>query len=168
MSSVDIFVVLHAVVPVPLCPIQLLYRIITAPISVLPICHITTPFDMLCLCLLQLLLLLMLLIVVILVPLCWLVRFLSFPLITILQPLMPTITIPMTAETPILIIPSLVEPPIIVSFILTIRSHKSTLVISVEGTTVVIGCVVGAANGVVLFGFVVLVVSSGVGWFFPF
>ena len=163
MSSVDVLVVLHAVVPVPLCPIQLLHRIITTPISALSICHITITFNMLWLYQL----LLMMLIVVSFVPLWLLIRLLSFRLITILQPLMPTITISMIAKISILISSHLVEPPIIVSFVLAIRSHKSALIISVEGT-IMVGGVVRAANGVVLFVFVVLVVSSGVGWFFAF
>ena len=41
MSITDVLVVLHAVVPVPLGPLQLLHRIKTATIAALSICRIS-------------------------------------------------------------------------------------------------------------------------------
>ena len=46
VSSTDVLVVLHAVVPVPLGPLQLLHRIKTAPIAALSICRISVRLNM--------------------------------------------------------------------------------------------------------------------------
>lgn len=127
MSSIDVFIILHAVVPVPLRPIQLLYRIITVPISILPVCDISIPFNIWLR--LILLWLLMRLMIVRFISMRMLICFFSFCLITILSPLIPTtITVSMIF---IIICPGLIEP-LIISFVLTIRSHKSTLVVSIE------------------------------------
>ena len=115
LSSVDVLVVLHAVVPVPLCPIQLLHRIKTVPISIISIRDVAIRFDMWLLLLLRL----FMIIIVRFVPMWMLIGFLSFCLITALSPLITPVTVLMI-EVLVLICSDLIESPIIVSLILAI------------------------------------------------
>ena len=74
--------------------------------------------------------------------------------------------VPICMKITLLICPSLIEPSIVVSLGLAIRPYKGAFVVSIERTVVVIVRVVSAADRVILFEFVVLVVGFGVGWLF--
>ena len=76
--------------------------------------------------------------------------------------------VPMCMKITLLICPSLIKPSIVVSLGLAIRPYKCAFVVSIEWTVVVVVRVVSAADRVILFEFVVLVVGFGVGWLFAF